>query len=478
MTRKSLRIGSGKPAVPPEGPEAATLTLPSGSNTFCGHARHLQTLGSGPTPGSMMSTTKSYLQRGAVTLALVTVFGYLATYVFNLGLARFLDPHAYGDFKVAYAFAHLLAFTALLGGDRAAPMVLAPLMERGERQKVGEYLRFYMEKALLLIAGLAAVVWTASWLHVGSSDPEHHHALAWVLPAIPLMAAGALVSRTLQSARRPAQAALPWRIGLPLLELGLFALVVVLLGKVNVVQAIAISAAAVAVVTGGQWWWIRRLALVDLKRDPSLREPRQWLTHSVPMMGAFLVALGLSQSDLYFLEMLGDEAEVGQYGAASTAAHLVILVQTTVIGLVSPLARPAIDKGAEESRAVFRQSHRLMLGGLIPVAVILILAAAPVLGLFGAQYRDAHLVLQLLVFGNFAWAAAALTALWLQFGGQGKAVLALSAAVLVADSGFNLLLIPRYGMDGAAASTAATLTAAAISLAVVLMRRGPEGGRG
>jgi O-antigen/teichoic acid export membrane protein len=50
-------------------------------------------------------------------------------------------------------------------------------------------------------------------------------------------------------------------------------------------------------------------------------------------------------------------------------------------------------------------------------------------------------------------------------------VLAVALATLVADSALNLLLIPRYGMTGAAAGTAATLCAAAAAVIVLERRR-------
>jgi hypothetical protein len=83
----------------------------------------------------------SYLRRGASALAAVAVAGYLVDYVFNLGLTRFLSPHDYGDFKVAYAFGFFFGLALLLGGDRAAPRVLAPLIARGEARGTWEYLR-------------------------------------------------------------------------------------------------------------------------------------------------------------------------------------------------------------------------------------------------------------------------------------------------------------------------------------------------
>jgi O-antigen/teichoic acid export membrane protein len=49
-------------------------------------------------------------------------------------------------------------------------------------------------------------------------------------------------------------------------------------------------------------------------------------------------------------------------------------------------------------------------------------------------------------------------------------VLAISAATLVVDSALNLVLIPRYGMEGAAGGTALTLTAAALAVVVTHRR--------
>ncbi|NJL28220.1 MAG: hypothetical protein HC897_10165, partial [Thermoanaerobaculia bacterium] len=85
-----------------------------------------------------------------------------------------------------------------------------------------------------------------SYLGVGSLDPQHHHPLAWVALAVPLNAVAAMVSRTLQSARRPAQAALPWRIGLPLLELALFGLVIGARGTLEIEEAVMIGVVATA----------------------------------------------------------------------------------------------------------------------------------------------------------------------------------------------------------------------------------------
>ncbi|MEZ5331867.1 MAG: polysaccharide biosynthesis C-terminal domain-containing protein [Thermoanaerobaculia bacterium] len=412
----------------------------------------------------------SYLRRGALALAAVAVAGYLVDALFNLGLTHFLAPHDYGDFKLAYSFATFFGLALLLGGDRAAPMVLAPCLERGEPRRVWEYLRFYLSTAGLLGVGLILITWSIAWMHVGTPHPGHHHPLVLAACIVPVNAAGAMVSRTLQSARRPAQAVVPWRLGLPLLQLALFAGLIAWRGTLTDREAILVGLVAVSAVTLWQWRGLQRQGLVETAPDPSFREHRAWLAASVPMMGAFLVALALNQSDLYFLEILGTEAEVGHYAAAATVAHVLVLAQVTVIGLLAPLARPAIEAGAEASRRVYLRGLRWLLAFLVPLAVLLALFAEPVLHLFGPQYAVGRDVLFSLAVGYFAWAAAALSALWLQYRGRAATVLAISVGTLIVDSILNLLLIPRYGMEGAAGSTALTLGVGAAAIVVAHLR--------
>ncbi|MCB1057434.1 MAG: oligosaccharide flippase family protein [Acidobacteria bacterium] len=419
-------------------------------------------------------STASYLRRGGLALIAVGLAGFFADYLFNVGLARVLPPHEYGDFRVAAAFAAFFGVAVLLGGDRAAPKALAGPLERGETARAWEYLRFYFELALGLWLVLAALTWTASYLHVGHVDPKDHHAIAWVVLIVPFSAAGALVSRALQSAKRPVLASWPWRIGVPLLSLVLLAVLAWIRQgrRILVQEAVLVAMASVVVVTAAQWWLLRRLDLPTLGRDPASRTPRLWVTASMPMMGAFLVMLALNQSDLYFLELLGEEHEVGHYAAAATSAHFLLIVQTALVGLVAPLTQPALERGREAFESTFRQSQRLMLSAVVPVAAVLWLGATPILGLFGPSFVNAVPVLDLLTASNLAWAVAALSVLRLQYTGHGPWIIFIAFAALVADSLGNLLLIPTYGMQGAAASTLATTILAAAAVLAARRRLG------
>ncbi|MCB0111991.1 MAG: polysaccharide biosynthesis C-terminal domain-containing protein, partial [Caldilineaceae bacterium] len=126
---------------------------------------------------------------------------------------------------------------------------------------------------------------------------------------------------------------------------------------------------------------------------------------------------------------------------------------------------------AQENTALW-QGQRTMMLALAPVVLGLVLGAGPIIGLFGADYQDAALVLRLLAIGNGVWAISALSALWLQYCDRGMTVMRITVFTLLIDSLLNALLIPKFGMLGAAASTAATSICAAI--AIVWLARRPQ----
>ena len=388
-----------------------------------------------------------------------------------MGLTRLLTEHEYGDFKVAHAFTAFFGVAVLLGGDRAAPKALATPLEQGDSARAWEYLRFFLWLGMGLSALVIAVTWVSTLIVHRTVPHDPHHPIAWMSFVVPLYAVSALASRTVQSANLPIRAALPSRVGAPLLFLALLGLAAWRFGDLGLLGVVSLAGASVALLLALQLVQVRRWALPRLQRDPTAREPRQWLATSLPMMAAFLVTLALNQDDLYFLELLAEEHEVGHYAAAATAAHFLILVQVTVIGLFAPLVQPAIEEGRAATRKARTHGRRLMLWGVLPPAAGLLMAPGAVLSLFGAGYPQAAPALQMLVVGNCAWALGALSVLWLHYTGRGTLVVIITLATLALDSALNLLLIPPFGVLGAAGGTAVTMTLAAVS-ALVLERRG------
>jgi len=190
----------------------------------------------------------------------------------------------------------------------------------------------------------------------------------------------------------------------------------------------------------------------------------------VPMMAAMLVALALTQLDLFMIEALGQEHEVGHFAAAATTAHVVVLAQVAVVGLFAPLIGPAMASDPRAKRSLFWRAQRLILLATLPLAAGLLLFGTNLLTLFGAGFDNAALALRILTVGYLASALAALASTWLQYFGKGHAVVVITGCALAIDAVCNYLWIPRHGVTGASASTALAMLAAAVATWCALYR--------
>ena len=182
--------------------------------------------------------------------------------------------------------------------------------------------------------------------------------------------------------------------------------------------------------------------------------------------GAFIVVLHLySYADTVMLNAIRDDVETGLYNAAYRVyeglANVGQVLQTVLI--------PRLSRHYAANRAAHGRLARrgLLAGGLLAPATAaagLLLGERAIVLLFGPAFAPAGQVLQLLSIGFVvvlplcALHAVALSA------GAGAWLLRTAVAGCVANVALNLVLIPRFGMHGAAA---ATVAGEALSVAVL-----------
>ena len=200
---------------------------------------------------------------------------------------------------------------------------------------------------------------------------------------------------------------------------------------------------------------LRRLGLLlPVQFDRSLVAPL--LRRSWPLVGHALLGLVIFNSDFFFLRAFGDTATVGQYAVAYTLVSFCTNVGVMYgFSLLPALTRLRSEPAGE--RALYDDSQARAFAVALPVAIGTTLLADDIMRLaFGTEYVAASLALQILIwsvpvalFRNVAVGLLIardrqhevfLTTVW-------------AAAVNVV---LNLVLIPPFGMAGAAAATVAT----------------------
>ncbi|AZZ98225.1 hypothetical protein ELR70_14535 [Pseudoalteromonas sp. R3] len=404
----------------------------------------------------------NYLKHGALTLCVSVIVGFIVDYAFNLSLSRNLSAHEYGDYKVAYAYATICGVMVLLGGDRVAPKFLAKPLADNATSQVGGFVLFFCKIAVSLSLIVFVFTYLTGYWHIGSWSLEEHHALLWISAAIPLIAIGAILSRVLQSAKMLVYANLPWRIGLPLGKTIAVIALAALLEQVHLWQVIAAGIGLLLIITSLQLAILRKKNLLSFTSLTPVNDGTKLLMTSVPMMLAMLVTIAISQLDLYMLELLALEHEVGHYAGAVTTAHMLPVAQVSIIALFVPLLGQALDKGEEHAEHVLWQAQRVMVVVVVLLSIALMASGSHLLKLFGEDFFTAKEALRYLILGSCFWAVTAFISTWLQYTGKGKYVVVIGLLTLFTDAILNWLLIPSHGITGAAISTCAALFLASL----------------
>ncbi len=269
---------------------------------------------------------ENYLRRGLWILIATTSVGYLLELFFNMRLSTILAAHEYGDFKVAEAFIHIGLITVILGGAKAAMRFLPLWMAEQTPAGVWEYTRFYLQ----IIAGLSLlVIALVALLSYWRSGPLglHHHPLLFAVLVVPFAAASSLLGKVLQAGRHLAYSYIPYWVGYPLLCIGFTWVLVIAAGDTTAVEVIFVALLSTILVLLYQVVQISRLGLMPIRRDRKLSVPGSWLRVSMPMMLVIFLQVMIAQSDIYLLELLGSDVEVGMFAAAATTAKVLFVIQ-------------------------------------------------------------------------------------------------------------------------------------------------------
>jgi O-antigen/teichoic acid export membrane protein len=200
------------------------------------------------------------------------------------------------------------------------------------------------------------------------------------------------------------------------------------------------------------------------------------IRYGAPRAPAALLSQGLFWIDYFIASIVSLPAvtpdDLGVYAACVRVALAMVLFLTAVAYVFSPFVADLHARGERERLdRLFKAITRWTVAGTIPVLLLMLLAPAAILRLFGGpEFTTGTDALRILVIGqaiNVSVGAAGFVLIMAGRTGWDLTVYALSAAL---DIGLSFLLVPKFGIEGAAAAQAITI-ACSNWFRLVLVRR-------
>jgi O-antigen/teichoic acid export membrane protein len=200
-------------------------------------------------------------------------------------------------------------------------------------------------------------------------------------------------------------------------------------------------------------------------RTPQTAPSRLDLAFSLEQLrfapGFILISLFLTldfQLDTFLISLYLTEADIGLYGAAQTIVLGFWMMAAAIRTTLYPVMARAYKEKPEQLAAIYRRAHQYLLVAVLPIAAGITLLARPIIELlFGEAFTATIPALQIMIWSVvFAFINVPNARLILIYNRQQTAGWMTGISMIV-NVVLNLLLIPQYGIIGAAAArTAAT----------------------
>lgn len=251
-------------------------------------------------------------------------------------------------------------------------------------------------------------------------------------------------------------------VSLPTLRL---VLVIGLGVSVGLTAARALGAYAAAVAVSGVMLLFFLDRLFSLRR-PLKRARRNWremLAFSLPVYLSGRLSASEGNLRTLLLGALATTADVGSLAVASQVNTLGSVFHASLTTSSAPIVAELHDRRAwQRLKVVYQTVTKWTFTVNLPFFLLVLLFPDELLSIFGASFAGAAVALAILAWANLVNTGTGICGVVIDMTGHTYLKLLNSAAALILSIGLSLLLIPRWGLTGAA--TTALAVAASLNL--------------
>lgn len=395
------------------------------------------------------------------------------TLMSSILLARWLGAKGFGVYASALAVLLVLGVPTTLGLPTLVVRLLASYRVHQQWGLMRGLLRRVNLLVLLLSALFAALGTFVVWVLGHRVASPYAHALLWALVLLPLTALDALRSAALRGLHHIVLGQLPEKLVMP----GLFVALLATWSSAGLVltppaaMALRFASVAVAFAFGG-WLLLQRLP-GELHLAEPRYDPATWLRAAGPLLFLGGMSIINTQADVLMLAAIRGAESAGVYQAAARGAELVAFSLVVVNTAIQPTISRLYAAGEmQRLQQVVSTAARASLAMALPVAVVLALFAQPILKLaFGDEFERGALCLAILCTAQVINAGAGPVGQILNMTGHERDTVIGMAIGAFTNIVLNLVLIPIWGIEGAALATGIGLGVWNLVLVVTVRRR-------
>jgi O-antigen/teichoic acid export membrane protein len=403
---------------------------------------------------------------------LVRVGSAVLALVSQVLLARWMGRFEFGIYIYVWTWVLMIGALSDVGLSSAARRFIPEYTEI----KALDRLRGFLAGARWLAFAVATGIGAAGALGVFVLSPVLDHftiiPLYLACVTIPIYGLVQVQAGIAQSYDWPNLALMPFYIWRQLVITVLMGAAWAVGAPTDAVTAMLVAVAATWAVTIGQLVVLDRRLKHKVSPGPRRYEAATWLATALPIFVVEGFYLLLTYVDILALEHLRSPEEVAVYYAAARLLALVAFIYFAIAGATTHKFTQYHVAGDKERLArFFAETARWTFWPSLAACAVILALGKPLLRLFGAGFERGYLVMFVLAVGMMSRAAVGPAERLLNMLGERKQCAAVYAAAFAINLALCLALIPRFGIEGAAAATSTAMVVESILLYRTAKRR-------
>lgn len=413
-----------------------------------------------------LSEELNSLLSSAALIFFGVLFSSLSLLIERVIIARFLSVDLYGEVSIGLSILMMGTTISLIGFKQGVPRYVSRY--DSEIDKRGIWLSGILctgAAALLTILVLLPNVHFVSSLLFEQS--ESIRLLQLFVFCIPFLVLLEICIGTIRGFENTTYKILVQDILYPILRMGLI-IGLLAYGWGFIAPGLAYLIAVFISVVVGHVFLSRLLPLLG----PAKTHIQELVVFSAPLLLSTVFAILLTHVDTLLIGYLRSSYEVGLYNAAYPLATGLLLVLSAFGFLYLPLtSRLDSENRLEEIDAIYKTTTKWIYIVTFPVFLIFTMFSGDALSIFfGENYRPAGLALTILSIGFFTNASFGRNRETLSALGHTMQIFVANMAAFILNILLNFVLIPYYGIVGAAIASALSYVIMNIIIYYVLDR--------
>ncbi|MBD2081107.1 flippase [Leptolyngbya sp. FACHB-17] len=399
----------------------------------------------------------SIAKRAAGSFA-VKVISLGIAFITNVCLARALGASGYGDYIYAITWVGFLGVPACLGLPEYLVREVAVYHANSDWGALKGLLRRANEMVLLLSITIGAIgAVTAWWLNRASFETL---VVFWLcLFSLPLGTLTALRQGSMRGLNQVVKSDFPELLIKPILFLVLLGLLFVFHRPFITVYSVM----GIYVLTVGVAYWIGSQQLhaalpVETKQASPVYHTNAWFQGSLPFLAIVAMFTINQQIDVLMLGAMKGTSAAGIYTVVGRGAQLIQFSLAAVSAATGPaIAQAYALRNLSQVEQVAHSGARMLFLACGAISTSLIVLGHWFLLIFGSEFLQGQAALTILCLGYLISSPLELSGLLLLMTGRERETAIGTGVTAGLNVVLNALLIPNFGLEGAAIATATSI---------------------